>query len=150
MHGQPRSYSLQATPCSAFDQGLIRVELRRSAAKDDGGVDPCDPAQCCIATTFTNSSQFSWSAMSGTTAGVGERSPRNIWCARQDLNLRPAGSKLLSTSPEPRGRRIDSGDRVDRNGPNRAILVAYPQPSRNQVNYVATRSPLAPSSLAAR
>ncbi len=29
-------------------------------------------------------------------------------------------------------------------------LSAYPQPHRNQVNYVATRSPLAPSSLAAR
>ncbi len=32
--------------------------------------------------------------------GAGERSPRNIWCARQDLNLRPAGSKGTS-SPYP-------------------------------------------------
>ena len=41
----------------------------------------------------------------------------NYWCARQELNLRPAGSKLLDEATESQKNRVNAEDQHDRSEP---------------------------------
>ena|SRR5215831_9785255 len=43
--------------------------------------------------------------------------PLDFWCARQELNLRPAGSKLLDDRSESQKNRVNGEDREDKSGP---------------------------------